>query len=160
MTPLADEPALLHEGMIIVPDFMFILIHVAAYRFGLVVELTVEAVAEVSSNCDTVFDFDHFAVGDFGRTNSANEPNPFILDHWSEIDTTMCHGSLYRRTQGTPRALRTGIAPLSLSLNQPEGRLQSGHFLLRFLPKVCGRLVCKYRKLVLRCWQVCCQNDR
>jgi hypothetical protein len=101
MTPPADGPTLRaaledlisaaelsHEGMIKIPDFMAILIHASAYRFGLAIELAIDAIGEATSNGDTVIDLDHFATAYHNRMNCDDELNPFVSDYWRGIDAT------------------------------------------------------------------------
>lgn len=88
LTKLISVAELSHGGLIDVPAFMQLFIHAAAYRFGLAIELTIEAIGEAKSELDTVINLDHFAATYFGRRHCADDLNPFISQHWRGIDTT------------------------------------------------------------------------
>ena len=85
---LIADAGLSHEGLIDVPDFMPMFIHAVAYRFGLAIELTIEAIGEAKSDLDAVINLDHFAAAYYGRMNCDEHLNPFITAHWRGIDTT------------------------------------------------------------------------
>lgn len=90
-----------------VPEFLEILIHSAAYRFGLVVEVMVEAIGEALSDGDTVINLDHFAAAYHVRMGCADELNPFISEHWQGIDTTRAMERYIEERRATPRRSKT-----------------------------------------------------
>ena len=63
-------------------------IHGVAYRFGLAIELAIEAIGEAKPDLDAVINLDHFAAAYYGRMNCDADLNPFISEHWRGIDTT------------------------------------------------------------------------
>ena len=75
-------------GLIDNEEFMQILIHAAAYRFGLAIEITIEAIGEVILDGARTLELDHFAGAYFTRTNNDDDLNPFMTPHWRGIDTT------------------------------------------------------------------------
>ena len=75
-------------GLIENEEFMQILMHAAAYRFGLAIEITIEAIGEAIFDGDRTLDLDHFAGAYFTRTNNDDDLNPFMTPHWRGIDTT------------------------------------------------------------------------
>ena len=101
MTPAADGPVLrsamaelLHrigltdDGLFSVPEFIPLMIHGAAYRFGRAIEMTIEALSEAMALDETRVSLDHFAEAYYIRTNCDDDLNPFLSDHWRGIDTT------------------------------------------------------------------------
>lgn len=69
-------------------EFMQILMHAAAYRFGLAIEITIEAIGEAIFDGARTLELDHFAGAYFNRTNNDDDLNPFMTPHWRGIDTT------------------------------------------------------------------------
>lgn len=75
-------------GLIENEEFMQILMHAAAYRFGLAIEITIEAIGEAFFGRARTLELDHFAGAYFTRTNNDDDLNPFMTPHWRGIDTT------------------------------------------------------------------------
>lgn len=75
-------------GLIANDEFMQILMHAAAYRFGLAIEITIEAIGEAIFDGVEALELDHFAGAYFTRTNNDDDLNPFMTPHWRGIDTT------------------------------------------------------------------------
>lgn len=69
-------------------DFVRIMMHAAAYRFGLAIEMTIEAIGEAVDAGERAITLDHFAGAYYVRTNSDDDMNPFVSRHWQGIDTT------------------------------------------------------------------------
>lgn len=69
-------------------DFVHILMHAAAYRFGLAIEMTIEAIGEAHEAGERSISLDHFAGAYFIRTNCDDDMNPFMSRSWRGIDTT------------------------------------------------------------------------
>lgn len=61
----------------------------AAYRFGVAVEMVIEAIGEALSEGQDEVNLDHFAEAYFLRADCDEEMNPFISDHWRGIDATI-----------------------------------------------------------------------
>lgn len=70
------------------PEFLEIYMHGAANRFGIALELAVEAIAEANADGDSVIDLNHFATAYYRRMSCDDDMNPFISKHWRGIDTT------------------------------------------------------------------------
>jgi hypothetical protein len=75
-------------GLMVNEEFMQILMHAAAYRFGLAIEITIEAIGEAIFDGVQTLELDHFAGAYFARTNNDDDLNPFMTPHWRGIDTT------------------------------------------------------------------------
>jgi hypothetical protein len=75
-------------GLMANKEFMQILMHAAAYRFGLAIEITIEAISEAIFDGVRTLELDHFAGAYFNRTNNDDDMNPFMTPHWRGIDTT------------------------------------------------------------------------
>ncbi len=70
------------------PEFLEVLIHASAYRFGIAMEMTIEAIDEAMSEGDRKIDLDHFAGAYYLRMNCDDDLNPFMTQHRKAIDTT------------------------------------------------------------------------
>lgn len=63
--------------------------HASAYRFGIAMEMTIEAIDEAMSEGEREIGLDHFAGAYYLRMNCDDDLNPFITQHWKAIDTTI-----------------------------------------------------------------------
>lgn len=95
-----------HQELVDVNEFIRILIHGSAYRFGVPIEMTIEAIGDAGANCDKVIDLGHFASAYHNRTNCDAELNPFISDHWQAIDTTLSMQRYLDERKGRPEPKR------------------------------------------------------
>lgn len=86
---LVAAAGLSDNGLFDEPAFMPLFMHAAAYRFGVAVEMTIEAIGEALSDGENEVNLDHFAEAYFLRADCDEEMNPFISDHWRGIDTTI-----------------------------------------------------------------------
>jgi hypothetical protein len=86
---LVASAELSDRGLFDEPAFMPLFMHAAAYRFGVAVEIVIEAIGEALSEGDNEINLDHFAEAYFVRTDCDEEMNPFISDHWRGIDATV-----------------------------------------------------------------------
>lgn len=86
---LVTSAGLSHGGLFDEPAFMPLFMHAAAYRFGVAVEMVIEAIGEALSEGENEVNLDHFAEAYFLRADCDEEMNPFISDHWRGIDTTI-----------------------------------------------------------------------
>lgn len=75
-------------GLMGLDEFVQVLMHAAAYRFGLAIEMTIEAIGEAVEDRSTSLALDYFAGAYFVRTNCDDDMNPFMTPHWKGIDTT------------------------------------------------------------------------
>lgn len=86
---LVAAAGLTHGGLLDEPAFMPLFMHASAYRFGVAIEIIIEAIGEALSEGDDDINLDHFADAYFLRTDCDEEMNPFMTDHWRGIDTTV-----------------------------------------------------------------------
>lgn len=86
---LITAAGLSHGGLLDEPAFMPLFMHAAAYRFGVAVEMVIEAIGEALSEGQDEVNLDHFAEAYFLRADCDEEMNPFISDHWRGIDATI-----------------------------------------------------------------------
>jgi hypothetical protein len=85
---LVHRAGLSDAGLFDVPEFLQILMHASAYRFGIAMEMTIEAIDEAMSEGDREIGLDHFVGAYYLRMNCDDDLNPFISPHWKVIDTT------------------------------------------------------------------------
>lgn len=76
------------DGLFNETEFLRILMHAAAGRFGMAIETAVEAIGAAKLIGDTTITIDHFAEAYFVRMNCDDECNPFISRLWKNVDTT------------------------------------------------------------------------
>lgn len=103
MTELLRRSGLSDDGMLHHAEFMPLMMHAAAYRFGLAVEITIEALSEAMGTGDAQVTLDHFAEAYYVRTNCDDELNPFLSDHWRGIDTTRAMDRFYEEEKETKK---------------------------------------------------------
>lgn len=84
---LADNN-LSDEGLLNETEFLKILIHASGYRFGMAIEIAIEAIGLAKLERDEEITMDHFAEAYFVRMNCDDEMNPFISRFWRSIDTS------------------------------------------------------------------------
>lgn len=84
---LLDFAELKDIGLFAQDEFIKILIHAAAGRFGVAVELVIEAIAESLLNGDPALEMGHFADAYEIRMDCDEEMNPFVAEDWKQIDT-------------------------------------------------------------------------
>jgi hypothetical protein len=80
---------LTHGGLLDQTEFIRILMHAGAYRFGMAIEIAIEAIGEAKSESASEITVDHFAEAYFVRMNCDDELNPFYTPAWKGIDTTI-----------------------------------------------------------------------
>jgi hypothetical protein len=85
---LVHRAGLTDGGLFDEPDFLEIFMHASAYRFGIAMEMTIEAIDEAMSEGVREIGLDHFAGAYYLCMNCDDELNPFIAEHWKAIDTT------------------------------------------------------------------------
>lgn len=69
-------------------EFLKILVHASAARFGILIEIAIEAIVQAAASPTRVVTLDHFAEAYFARSNSDDERNPFVTKRWKDVDTT------------------------------------------------------------------------
>jgi hypothetical protein len=84
---LFQDAAKPDAGILAHDEFVKILIHAAAGRFGVAIEMAIEAIGECQENEDDEIDMSHFADAYALRMNCDDELNPFVAENWKNIDT-------------------------------------------------------------------------
>ncbi|PZX12828.1 TniB protein [Palleronia aestuarii] len=84
---LLIDASLDHDGLLEQNEFIKILIHASAARFGVALEIAIEAIGECLEDGSDVIDMGHFADAYSLRTDSDEELNPFVVENWSTVDT-------------------------------------------------------------------------
>jgi hypothetical protein len=90
-------------GLLEFDEFLKILMHAAAYRFGLAIEMTIEAIGEAIDDGSKSLQLDYFAGAYFLRTDCDDDMNPFMTPHWKGIDATK---ALARKEEPDPPPAR------------------------------------------------------
>jgi hypothetical protein len=84
---------LLHEaeigdtGLLAQNEFIRILIHAAVGRFGVAIEMAIEAIGECFAAGNDTIDMSYFADAYEMRMGCDDELNPFVAENWKTIDT-------------------------------------------------------------------------
>lgn len=86
---LVQRAGLSDGGLFAEPEFLKIFMHASAYRFGVAMEMTIEAIGEAMTEGDSEISLDHYAGAYYLRMNCADEVNPFMTQHWQAIETTV-----------------------------------------------------------------------
>lgn len=89
-------------------EFIKILIHAAVGRFGVAMEMTIEAIGECVEDGSNEIEMGYFADAYAFRNDCDEELNPFVADDWSTIDTGKALQRYHARTQ--QRRRRTKIS--------------------------------------------------
>lgn len=84
---LFHDAAKSDAGILAHDEFVKILIHAAAGRFGVAIEMAIEAIGECQANQDDEIDMSHFADAYALRMSCDEELNPFVAENWKTIDT-------------------------------------------------------------------------
>ncbi|MBU2866025.1 ATP-binding protein [Pacificibacter marinus] len=74
-------------GILQIDEFIKILIHAAVGRFGVAVEMTIEAIGECLEDDNDEIDMSYFADAYALRMDCDEELNPFVSEYWKLIDT-------------------------------------------------------------------------
>jgi hypothetical protein len=108
---LVHRAGLADGGLFDVSEFLEILMHASAYRFGIAMEMTIEAIDEAMSEGDREIGLDHFAGAYYLRMNCDDDLNPFMTQHWKAIDTTTAMDRiLEQRKEAEKRKKRKAVA--------------------------------------------------
>jgi hypothetical protein len=94
------------NGLLSNPEFIEILIHAGARSFGLIIEISMEAIGEAVESDSKALMVDHFADAYFMRTNSDDDMNPFVSKQWRSIDTRKAMDRLVEETKVLKRSKR------------------------------------------------------
>jgi hypothetical protein len=84
-----EKVDLTRGGLLDQTEFIRILMHAGAYRFGMAIEIAIEAIGEAKSENASEITFDHFAEANFIRINCDDELNPIYTPAWKGINTTI-----------------------------------------------------------------------
>lgn len=74
-------------GLLAIDEFIKILIHAAAGRFGVAMEMSIEAIGECLADDTREMDMAYFADAYALRMDCDEEMNPFVSENWKTIDT-------------------------------------------------------------------------
>lgn len=85
---MLQEAKMEDDGLIESRRFQARLIHAARMRFGMALEIAIEAIEGARFAGDTTLTVDQFAEAYYIRTNADDDRNPFIANAWKAIDTT------------------------------------------------------------------------
>ncbi len=75
------------SGILSIDEFIKILLHASAGRFGVAMEMSIEAIGECLSDENDEIDMAYFADAYALRMGCDDEMNPFVSEHWRTIDT-------------------------------------------------------------------------
>jgi hypothetical protein len=84
---LLDNAKIKDGGLLDQNEFMRILIHAAVGRFGVAMEMAIEAIGECFSDGSDTIDMGYFADAYNLRMDCDEELNPFVAENWKTIDT-------------------------------------------------------------------------
>lgn len=84
---LFGDAGLTDPGMLSMDEFIKILIHASAGRFGVAVEMSIEAIGECLAEGEKEIGMGHFADAYEMRMDCDEELNPFVSENWKLIDT-------------------------------------------------------------------------
>jgi hypothetical protein len=84
---LFQDAGISDTGILSLDEFIRILIHASAGRFGVAIEMAIEAIGECLCDGDDTIDMGHFADAYEIRMDCDEKLNPFVAEHWSVIDT-------------------------------------------------------------------------
>lgn len=96
---LVQRAGLSDGGLFAEPEFLKIFMHASAYRFGVAMEMTIEAIGEAMAEGDREISLDHYAGAYYLRMNCADEVNPFMSPHWQAIETTVAMDRMLAQRQ-------------------------------------------------------------
>lgn len=88
-------------------EFIKILIHAAVGRFGVAVEMTIEAIGECVDDGSDVIEMGYFADAYAFRNDCDEELNPFVSENWGAIDTGKALQRYQVETQQRRRRAKT-----------------------------------------------------
>lgn len=103
MLKLLAEAGVQDPGLLEHDEFIKIVIHASAGRFGVAVELIIEAIGECLAEGSEEVDMGHFAEAYALRTDCHEEMNPFLTEHWKQTDTMKAFQRVEDATQVTRR---------------------------------------------------------
>jgi hypothetical protein len=87
VTQLFNNAKIVDDGLLDQNEFMRILIHAAVGRFGVAMEIAIEAIGECFSDDNDIIEMGYFADAYNLRMDCDEELNPFVAENWKTIDT-------------------------------------------------------------------------
>ena len=99
---MMEKANLLDTALVDLTEFQNRLIHAADGRFGMAIELAIEAIEQARLSGGAELDVEHFAEAYYVRTNGDDELNPFIAERWKSINTQVLLDRV-KSDEGTPR---------------------------------------------------------
>lgn len=104
-------------------EFIKILIHAAAGRFGVAMEMAIEAIGECLADDNDEIDMSYFADAYALRMDCDDEMNPFVAENWKTIDTITLLQRFEEDRQARRRPAKKNLNRYPvLNLNRPPGR--------------------------------------
>lgn len=85
---LFADAGVVDPSMVAIGEFIKMLMHAVAGRFGVLVEMTIEAVGKCSAESNAEIEIGHFADTYEMRMGCDDELNLFLAQHWTTIDTS------------------------------------------------------------------------
>lgn len=87
LAELFKTAGILDAGLLAQDEFIKILIHASVGRFGVAMEMAIEAIGECLDEKSREIDMGFFADAYSERMDCDEELNPFVAENWSAIDT-------------------------------------------------------------------------
>ena len=103
---LLEKAGLEDDGLLDESEFIKILMHASAQRFGMAIELFIGAIGIAKKYESQRLGIEHFAEEYYERMNCDDALNPFLSHDWRSIDTTIAmdrHIKESRQTRRKPR---------------------------------------------------------
>lgn len=104
---LADAKINDADSLVDEDEFIKILIHAAVGRFGIAVEMAIEAIGECVDDGRDEIEMGYFADAYALRNDCDEELNPFVSESWSTIDTGKAMQRYQAETQQRRRRVKT-----------------------------------------------------
>ncbi|MEJ6404052.1 AAA family ATPase [Yoonia sp. 2307UL14-13] len=103
---LLKKAGVLDDGLLDEDEFIRILMHASAQRFGIAIEILISAISSAGMSKPKTISFEHFAKSYYERMNCDDALNPFLSRDWRSIDTMIAmdrHIKESRQTRRKPR---------------------------------------------------------
>lgn len=103
---LLAQTGLKDDGLLDENEFIKILMHASADRFGIAIEIFVSATGIAKKHCSDILYMEHFAENYYERMNCDDALNPFLSHDWRNINTTVAMDRHLEETRATRRKPR------------------------------------------------------
>ena len=103
---LLRQSGLQDDGLLDENEFIKILMHASAQRFGIAIEITISAIGIAQKHRSDTLCMEHFAETYYERTNCDDALNPFLSQDWRNTNAMVAmdrHLEETRATRRTPR---------------------------------------------------------